>query len=251
MWSKLANDTGKKMPTATENNDVTQSDINSGGGSTPRPQRKTIDASTPVLVSLPSKRVTERQQAMEEKRKKDENELAMKENRIALEKEAAKDKRQEAANRIREAEQDDATGGEKEAHLPSSALGSGRRRGRNATEVDDEEKERANKQQGVGSPMRSNSTTPRRDLSESPLRVEAIDMSIEGNGGTTAEGNKVTQTSEIGWLGKLQLMWVGLVRGQLLPHPERGTASIAAQGQFLSHPDRGAVSIPIQATDLV
>ena len=138
---------------------------------------------------------------MEDKSKRDENEHGMKE--------AAKNKREAAANK--KADQCEETGGTNEDLTPSASE-SGRRRGRNATEVDDEEKERANKQQGVGSPMRSNSTTPRRDLSESPLRVEAIDMSIERNGGTTAEGSKVTQTSEIGWLGKIHLMggdWCG------------------------------------------
>ena len=124
--------------------------------------------------------MTTQQQAMEDKRKRDKKELAIKEQQIALDREAEKEKREEAANK--KAEQDEETRGINGEPIPTDSA-SGRRPGRNAEEEDDKEKERANKQQGVGSPMRTNNRSPRRDLPKSLIRVEEVDMSIEGSGG--------------------------------------------------------------------
>ena len=60
----------------------------------------------------------------------------------------------------------------------------GRRRGRNEDEEEDEEeKERATKQHGVGSPMRTTTGSIRKGPPESPLRVDDVDMSLDGNEG--------------------------------------------------------------------
>ena len=165
-------------------------------GPPPRDQETGGDADasshdgSPVLVSLNSRRVQDRQRTLAEKKKKEEEQLALKkkeeEEQLALKvqqrataREAAREENEETSNKGADPVDETAT--------TSGAMEAGRRRGRNEDEEeDDEERERATKQQGVGSPMRTATGGSRKDPPESPLRVEEVDMSLEGNEGSSS-----------------------------------------------------------------
>ena len=169
MWSDIAKGTRSEMPSAVGKDNASPSKNRVGGGSI-------SDSSSddgPVLVKLPSQRAQDRQRALDQKRKREEEELAVKEQQLALEREAAEKKREEDSN-------GEANLVQETARTPTAAE-SGRRRGRKKKgDEDDEEKERANKQQGVGSPMRTATRSSREVPPESPLRVDDVDMSLDG-----------------------------------------------------------------------
>ena len=117
------------MPSAVGKDNASPSKNRVGGGSI-------SDSSSddgPVLVKLSSQRVQDRQRALEQKRTREEEELAVKAQQPALEREAARKKREEVPN-------GEANLVQETAGTPT-AVESGRRRGRKEKgDEDDEEK---------------------------------------------------------------------------------------------------------------
>ena len=172
------------MPSAMRaNNDPPPDDRGTGGDA---------DASSrdggPVLVSLTSQRVQDRQQTLAEKKKKEEEQLAVtkkkEEEQLAI-KAQQRALARDAAQEENEGTSNNGADPVDETPATSGAIEAGRRRGRNEDEEEDEEeKDRATKQHGVGSPMRTTTGSIRKGPPESPLRVEDVDMSLDGNEGS-------------------------------------------------------------------
>ena len=142
----------------------------------------------PVLVSLTSQRLQDRQRTLAEKKKKDDEQLAVEkkkeEEQIAI-KEQQRALARDAAQEENEGTSNNGADPVDETAATSGAMEAGRRRGRNKDEEEDEEeKERATKQHGVGSPMRTTTGSIRKGPPESPLRVDDVDMSLDGNEGS-------------------------------------------------------------------
>jgi len=194
-------------------------------GPPPRDQETGGDADAsshdggPVLVSLNSRRVQDRQRTLAEKKKKEEEQLALKKKKekehLALKvqqrataREAAREENEETSNKEADPVDETAT--------TSGAMEAGRRRGRNEDEEeDDEERERATKQQGVGSPMRTATGGSRKDPPESPLRVEEVDMSLEGNEGSSSGKPPGAPFCETGGSQVIKLRWGEMALEQL------------------------------------